>query len=104
MPGDAICIPYGYGPRKNVNSECKGEGEAPGVFAPSVQCEWKAQATDPHPGSGLVLATPMVADLPNDSGPSAEIVFVSFRAGDGDGSVSTPGVIRIVSGQSLLET
>ncbi len=105
-PGAAICIPYGYGPRKNVNSECKGEGEAPGVFAPSVQCEWKVQPTDPYPGSGLVLATPMVADLPNDSGPSAEIVFVSFEAGKGDGSVSTPGVIRIISGQTceLKET
>lgn len=105
-PGDAICIPYGYGPRKNVNSECKGEGEAPGVFAPSVQCEWKVQAAEAYPGSGLVLATPMVADLPNDSGSSAEIVFVSFEAGQGDGSVSTPGVIRIISGQTceLKET
>jgi hypothetical protein len=106
VPGEALCIPYGYGPRKNINPECKGAGEAPGVFAPSVQCEWKVQPTDPYPGSGLVLATPMVADLPNDSGPSAEIVFVSFEAGKGDGSVSTPGVIRIINGQTceLKET
>lgn len=106
MAGDPICIPYGYGPRGNVNEECKGEGAPPGVFAPSVQCEWKVQPGDPHPTSGLVLATPMVADLPNDSGPSAEIVFVSFAAGDGDGSVSTPGVIRIINGQNceLKET
>ncbi|HVY28651.1 MAG TPA: VCBS repeat-containing protein [Polyangiaceae bacterium] len=104
--GDSVCIPYGYGPRGNINDECKGEGAPPGVFAPSVQCEWKVQPTDPHPMSGLVLATPMVADLPNDSGASAEIVFVSFAAGDGDGSISTPGVIRIVSGQTceLKET
>jgi hypothetical protein len=104
--GDSVCIPYGYGPRGNVNGECKGAGQAPGVFAPSVQCEWKVQATDPHPSSGLVLATPMVADLPNDSGSSAEIVFASFAAADGDGSVSTPGVIRIISGQTceLKET
>jgi hypothetical protein len=71
VTGDAVCIPYGYGPRGNVNEECKGAGEAPGVFAPSVQCEWKVQAANPHPTSGLVLATPMVADLENDSGPSA---------------------------------
>lgn len=105
-PGDAVCIPYGYGPRGTVNGQCKGAGEAPGVFAPSVQCEWKVKDSDPHPKSGLVLATPMVANLPNDSGQSAEIVFASFAAGDGDGSVSTPGVIRIISGQTceLKET
>jgi hypothetical protein len=106
VAGDSVCIPYGFGPRGNINDDCKGAGEAPGVFAPSVQCEWKVQPTDPHPTSGLVLATPMVADLPNDSGPSAEIVFASFAAGEGDGSVSTPGVIRIISGQTceLKET
>jgi len=105
--GDAVCIPYGYGPRGNVNEECKGAGEAPGVFAPSVQCEWKVQAADAHPTSGLVLATPMVADLPTDSGPSAEIVFTTWDGPpNGDGSVSTPGVIRIISGQTceLKET
>jgi hypothetical protein len=106
VAGDSFCIPYGYGPRGNVNAECKGEGAPPGVFAPSVQCEWKVKAGDAHPTSGLVLATPMVADLPNDSGASAEIVFVSFDAKDGDGSISTPGVIRIISGQTceLKET
>jgi hypothetical protein len=106
VAGPAICIPYGYGPRGNVNEECVGEGPPPGVFAPSLQCEWKVKASDPHPMSGLVLATPMVADLKNDSGPSAEIAFVSFAAGDGDGSVKTPGVIRIINGQTceLVET
>ncbi len=106
VAGEPICIPYGYGPRGNVNEACKGAGEPPGVFAPSVQCEWKVGPDDAHPSSGLVLATPMVADLPNDSGASAEIVFVSFAALDGDGSVSTPGVIRIISGQTceLKET
>lgn len=105
--GDPVCIPYGYGPRGNVNAECKGEGAPPGVFAPSVQCEWKVQPADAHPTFGLVLATPMVADLPNDSGPSAEIVFASYDGPPhGDGSVSTPGVIRIINGQTceLKET
>jgi hypothetical protein len=108
VAGDPICIPYGYGPRGNVNEECKGEGAPPGVFAPSVQCEWKVKPADPHPTSGMVLSTPMVADLPNDSGASAEIVFVSYAVADGDpnASVSTPGVIRIISGQTceLKET
>ncbi len=106
VAGGSVCIPYGYGPRGNLNAECKGAGEPPGVFAPSTQCEWKVQPTDPHPTSGLVLSTPMVADMPNDSGASAEIVFASFAAGDGDGSVSTPGIIRIISGQTceLKET
>jgi hypothetical protein len=105
--GPGVCIPYGYGPRGNVNVDCKGAGAPPGVFAPSLQCEWKVQATDPHPGSGLVMSTPMVADLPNDSGASAEIVFVSFSAADSaNSSNTTPGVIRIVSGQTcqLVET
>lgn len=105
--GAGVCIPYGFGPRANVNDDCKGAGEAPGVFAPSVQCEWKVQATDPHPGSGLVMSTPMVADLPNDSGASAEIAFVSFAAADSaNSSTTTPGVIRIISGQTcqLVET
>lgn len=106
VAGDAVCIPYGYGPRGNLNEECKGAGAPPGVFAPSVQCEWKVGPNDPYPTSGLVMSTPMVADLPNDSGASAEIVFVSFAPGDGDGSYSTPGVIRIISGQTceLKET
>jgi hypothetical protein len=108
VSGPAVCIPYGYGPRGNVNAECKGAGAPPGVFAPSVQCEWKVKPTDPHPTSGLVLSTPMVADLPNDSGASAEIVFASLAAADGDPflSVKTPGVIRIISGQTceLKET
>lgn len=101
MGGDPVCIPYGYGPRGNVNEECKGAGEAPGVFAPSVQCEWKVGPNDAHPTSGLVMSTPMVADLPNDSGASAEIVFVSFAPEDSaDPSAKTPGVIRIISGQT----
>jgi len=108
VSGPAVCIPYGFGPRGNVNAECKGVGAPPGVFAPSVQCEWKVQPTDPHPTSGLVLSTPMVADLPNDSGASAEIVFASMALADADAnaSVTTPGVIRIISGQTceLKET
>ncbi len=103
--GDAVCIPYGYGPRGTLNPGCVGEPLEIGVFAPSVQCEWLGpSADDPYPNSKYVLSSPLVADLPNDSGAAAEIVVVTF---DGtDGSKSAPGVIRILNGQTcaLLES
>ncbi len=102
--GDPVCIPYGYGPRGTLNPSCKGAGE-PGVFAPSVQCEWLGPAeTDPHPDSKKVLTSPLSANLPNDSGASAEIVVLTY--GGADGSYDAPGVIRILNGQTceLLES
>ncbi len=103
--GEAVCIPYGYGPRGTLNPGCVGEPPDIGVFAPSVQCEWLGPtADDPYPDSKYVLSTPLVADLPNDSGAAAEIVVVTFAGTDG--SKSTPGVIRILNGQTceLLES
>ena len=99
---DGVCIPYGYGPRGTVNSECKGGTAKLGVFSPAVQCEWKS--TD---ASSRVLTMPLVADLPNDSGAAAEIVVITYD-GD-DGSADEPGKggeIRIINGQTcqLLET
>jgi hypothetical protein len=103
--GEAVCIPYGSGPRGTLNPECKGDPPEIGVFAPSVQCEWLGpSAGELYPDSKYVLSTPLVADLPNDSGASAEIVAVTMLSGDG--SKSAPGVIRILSGQTceLLES
>jgi hypothetical protein len=99
---DGVCIPYGYGPRGTVNSECKGGTAKLGVFSPAVQCEWK-----PTDASTRVLTMPLVADLPNDSGAAAEIVVITYD-GD-DGSSDEPGKsgeIRIINGQTcqLLET
>jgi len=103
--GEPVCIPYGYGPRGTLNPECKGEPPEIGVFSPSVQCEWLGPgADDPYPDSKYVLSTPLVADLPNDSGAAAEIVVITYAGTDG--SSSAPGVIRILNGQTcaLLES
>jgi len=108
--GAKVCIPFDFG----MSPECKLPGGV-GVFAPSVQCEWFPDAKDPNAASKYVLSTPMVADLPNDSGASAEVVFSTWDAkttnagilADSDGgSSSAVGMIRIVSGQdcSLKET
>ena len=102
--GEPVCIPYGYGPRGTLNPECKGAGE-PGVFAPSVQCEWLGPAaSDPFPDSKKVLTSPLSANLPNDSGASAEIVVLTYAGADG--SFDAPGVIRILNGQTceLMES
>ncbi|HEY3669015.1 MAG TPA: VCBS repeat-containing protein [Polyangiaceae bacterium] len=103
--GDKVCIPFDFG----ATPDCKLPGAALGVFAPAVQCEWAPDAKDPNAASKYVLATPLVADLPNDSGASAEVVFSTWDAmttaagvtpaTDG-GSSSAVGMIRIVSGQT----
>ncbi len=94
--GEAVCIPANVPP----GAPCTQEVE-PGVFAPAVQCEWTGpKAGEPFTASKHVLSTPLVADLPIDSGASAEIVFVSYDGAKGDGSADAPGIIRIVSGQT----
>lgn len=103
--GDSVCIPANVPP----GAPCSESVEL-GVFAPSVQCEWLGPgANEPEPDSKNVSVTPMVADLPipsgeitmtTPSGTSAEIVLVTWESGNGDGSVSAPGVIRILDGQS----
>ena len=101
---DGICIPFGTGPKGDVNDECVGE-VAIGLFEPSVQCEWTAPPMgDPYPDHINVLTTPLIFDLPNDSGAAAEIVLVSYNYTDGGapaGWGENPayfGVIRILSG------
>ncbi|HEX3852046.1 MAG TPA: VCBS repeat-containing protein [Polyangiaceae bacterium] len=103
--GDKVCIPFDFG----ATPDCKLPGAALGVFAPAVQCEWAPDAKDANAASKYVLATPLVADLPNDSGASAEVVFSTWdamttaagvtAATDG-GSSSAVGMIRIISGQT----
>jgi hypothetical protein len=75
------------------------------VFSPAVQCEWTGpKTTDPFPDSPNVLTTPLVADLPNDSGAAAEIVVVSYNGNDGFVNPTYApgkyGVIRILNGQT----
>jgi hypothetical protein len=88
-----------------VNSECTAAPRPGSVFSPAVQCEWTGPTTsDPFPDSPNVLTTPLVADLPNDSGAAAEIVVVSYNGNDGFvNPVYAPGkygVIRILNGQT----
>ncbi|MDX9719690.1 MAG: VCBS repeat-containing protein [Myxococcota bacterium] len=101
-----VCIPYGSGPRGDVNDECSFEISI-GLFEASAQCEWNGPPEgDPYPEHVQILTTPMVADLPNNSGVAAEIIIVSYNCLDGGagssvGSVpSCYGVIRILNGQT----
>jgi hypothetical protein len=102
-PG-GVCIPFGTGPKGDVNDECVGD-VAIGLFEPSVQCEWTAPPMgDPYPDHINVLTTPLIFDLPNDSGAAAEMVLVSYNYTDGGapaGWGESPayfGVLRILSG------
>lgn len=106
------CIPYGEGPRGDVNDECLADVVI-GLFEPSLQCEWTAPPPgDAHPDHVNVLTTPMVAQLPSDSGAAGEIIIVAYNGEDGgaqSGYGSDPayyGVIRILDGQGCgqLET
>jgi len=101
----AVCIPYGYGPRGNVNASCRAKSSTGSVFSPAVQCEWSGpKPTDPFPDSANVLATPLVADLPNDSQMAAEIVVITYNGDDGTVNPTVApekyGVIRIINGQT----
>lgn len=100
------CIPYGEGPRGDVNEECT-QDVVIGLFEPSVQCEWlQPAAGDAFPDHANVLTTPLVAQLPNNSGAAAEIVIVTYNGSDGGSEAaagSDPafyGVIRILNGQT----
>jgi len=104
--GGGWCIPYGEGPRGDVNDECR-QDVVIGLFEPSVQCEWLApEPGDPFPDHANVLTTPLVAQLPNDSGAAAEILIVTYNGSDGGSEAaagSDPafyGVIRILNGQT----
>lgn len=119
LEGDAsFCIPYGSGPRGDVNPECQGLIPV-GLFEPSVQCEWLAPPDgDMFAGHIQVLPTPLVADLGNipPSDPDAiapgEILINTYNFTDG-GSESAVGinpayfgVLRVLNAQdcSQLET
>lgn len=100
------CIPYGTGPRGDVNELCIGDITI-GLFRADVQCEWTGPPPgDPFPDHVQVLTTPLVADLPFDSGAAKEIVIVTYNGFDGvlPAAAGTDpasfGVIRILNGQT----
>ena len=104
-----VCIPFGTGPKGDVNDECLGD-VAIGLFEPAVQCEWSAPpGGDPYPGHVNVLTTPLIFDLPNDSGAAAEMIAVTYNYTDGgaeSGWGSDPdyfGVIRILNGTTCAQ-
>ncbi len=98
---DGVCVVFDTKPE---NLACTTAFKV-GVFAPNLQCQWTGPtANDPFPKHSQVLTTPLVADLPNDSGTAAEIIFVASdsQAGavQGDG---TGGRIRILNGQNCAQ-
>ncbi len=91
---DGVCISAAIPP----GLAC-GVGQAVGEFAPDVQCEWlKPGPNDLAPDSFHVLATPLVVDLPYDSGAAAEIIIITAAATTVP-DATAPGVLRILNGQ-----
>ncbi len=104
-----VCIPFGTGPKGDVNDECVGDVSI-GLFEPSVQCEWTAPPPgDPYPGHINVLTTPLIFDLPNDSGAAAEMIAVAYNYTDGGAEAgwgSDPnyyGVLRVLNGTDCTQ-
>ncbi len=88
------------------NLQC-GEGLAVGEFSPDVQCEWlKPAPGEPFPNSFHVLATPMVVNLPYDSGVASEIIIITAESNGVAPDATAPGVLRILNGEdcTLLDS
>jgi hypothetical protein len=110
-PGETegVCIPFGSPPKGDTNDECIGAVSI-GLFEPSVQCEWVGPPDgDPYPDHKNVLTTPLIFDLPNDSGVAAEMVIVAYNFSDGgnqSGVGDVPeyyGVLRILDGTTCAQ-
>jgi hypothetical protein len=83
-----------------VNEMCKSSATV-GLFSPDLQCEWtKPEVGDPYPTSIHVLSTPLVANLPTESGTAGEIVIVTS---DGGADATLGGRIRILNGQTCQQ-
>jgi hypothetical protein len=114
-PGDEYCdvtagecLPWGVGPGGVNDRSCAGL-PVPGVFFPTVQCEWPGPpAGDPFPEHVSVPATPMVATLDDPTTPS--IVFPSYNGTDHRGPESCTGrssqfygVLRVIDGRTCAQ-
>ena len=112
---NGLCIPYGVGPRMDVNPSCR-RVVAVQRFSPQVQCRWTGPpAGDLSPNHTNVLSTPMVADFDFDNDPEVirpSIVFVSYNYTDGGQDACGSdyaghgyyGVIRIIDGKTCHST
>jgi hypothetical protein len=101
-----VCIPFGTGPFGPFNPECE-QDIVIGLFEPDVQCEWtEPDPNDPFLDHKNVLTTPLVANLPYDSGHAGEILIVTYNYSDGgaeSGYGSNPayfGLIRVLHGET----
>ena len=109
--GDSVglCIPYGKGDRDDTNPQCVGTVTI-GLFLSTPQCEWSGPPEgDEFPDHVNILGTPLVADLPYDSGNAAEIIIVSYNGEDGGTKAARGvdenffGVIRVLNGQDCSQ-
>jgi hypothetical protein len=83
-----------------VNEMCKNSTTV-SQFSPDLQCAWTGPETgDPYMDSVHVLTTPLVANLPTESGTAAEIVIVTSN---GQADASMGGHIRILNGQTCKQ-
>lgn len=88
------------GATRPVNEECKNAATV-SSFSPDLQCAWTGpEAGDPYMDSVHVLTTPLVGNLPTESGTAAEIVIVTSN---GVADASMGGHIRILNGQTCKQ-
>jgi hypothetical protein len=98
-------VPYGVGPRGDVNDECQ-RLVIVARFSPELQCVWEGPPEgDDHPDWRHVLSTPVVIDFNFDGDPflvRPSVVFTSDDGGDGSSELST-GLIRIIDGRDCSQ-
>jgi hypothetical protein len=83
------------------NEQCKNSATV-SQFSPDLQCSWNGpEAGDPYMTLNQVLTTPLVANLPTESGTAAEIIIVT--RGPGGDAGSEGGRIRILNGQTCKQ-
>lgn len=100
---DGVCIPYGVPPDKDRDETCELDASVDAIL-PAVQCRWTGPPMgDPFPNHVHVMSTPVVVDFDLDGDPktlSPSVVFVSFPT---QGSYTSPGVLRVVSGKDCTQ-
>ncbi len=99
---ESCCVPWGKGPLGGTDWGCQ-KVLPPGVFRPSLQCEWTGlEAGTPFPQHRQVLGTPVV--FPMDSKQGSLIVpwifFVGYGGLDGGmAASSSDGYVRVLDGK-----
>ena len=103
-----VCVPYGEGPRGEVNDECRYK-TVPGLFEADIQCEWTGPAADEYaPNTKSVVTPVIVAPSPHDTGKANALFVLTYpQSSTGTGDISfRNGVIRILNAEDckLLES